>query len=46
LRGIWCLDPNEQLSTGQADEIDRIYRLYPELNDDAFVHDNLSRWLS
>jgi len=46
LRGIWCLDPNEQLSTGQADEIDRIYRLYPELNDDAFVHENLSRWLS
>ena len=46
LRGTWCLDPNEQLSDGQADEIDRIHRLYPELNDDAFVNEHLSRWLS
>jgi dihydrodipicolinate synthase/N-acetylneuraminate lyase len=45
LEGIWCLDPKEGLSPGQAEEIDRIYRLYPHLNDDAFVHDNLSRWL-
>ncbi|GHU75790.1 dihydrodipicolinate synthetase [Clostridia bacterium] len=37
MRGIWCLDPNETLSLGQANEIDRIYRMYPHLNDDAFV---------
>jgi len=46
LRGTWCLDPNERLSDGQVEEIDRVYRLYPELNDDAFVRSNLTRWLS
>jgi dihydrodipicolinate synthase/N-acetylneuraminate lyase len=46
LEGIWCLDPREGLSPGQAEEIDRVYRLYPHLNDDAFVRDNLARWLS
>jgi len=46
LEGIWCLDPKEGLSPGQAEEIDRVYAAYPEMNDDAFVRDNLSRWLS
>jgi hypothetical protein len=45
LEGIWCLDPSEGLSPGQAEEIDRVYRDYPELNDDAFVRENLCRWL-
>ena len=45
LEGIWCLDPTERLSPGQAEAIDRVYRAYPELNDDAFVRDNLCRWL-
>lgn len=45
LEGIWCLDPKETLSPGQAEEIDRVYAAYPELNDDAFVRDNLGRWL-
>ena len=45
LEGRWCLDPDEDLSPGQADAIDRVYRLYPELNDDAFVRANLERWL-
>ncbi len=35
--GIWCLDPDETLSPGQREEIDRVYRQYPHLNDDAFV---------
>lgn len=30
LDGIWCLDPNEQLSPGQLEEIDRVSRDYPE----------------
>lgn len=30
---------------GQMEEIDRIYREYPELVDDAFVRQNLRRWL-
>src|SRR5436305_6959654 len=46
LRGTWCLDVKEQLSPGQAEEIDRVYRLYPELNDDGFVAENLGRWLA
>jgi hypothetical protein len=45
-QGTWCLDPHERLSPGQAAEIDRVYRAYPELNDDAFVAANLDRWLS
>ncbi len=35
--GIWCLNPEEKLSPGQAEEIDRIYTMYPYLTDDAFV---------
>jgi dihydrodipicolinate synthase/N-acetylneuraminate lyase len=46
LEGIWCLNPNETLSAGQAKEIDRIYNAYPHLNDDSFVRENLDRWLS
>jgi dihydrodipicolinate synthase/N-acetylneuraminate lyase len=41
-----CLDPAERLSPGQAEEIDRVYRAYPHLNDDAFVHEHLAEWLS
>jgi len=44
--GIWCLDPKETLSPGQAQEIDRVYAAYPHLNDDAFVRANLERWLA
>lgn len=45
LEGIWLLDPEERLSPGQKQEIDRVYAAYPELNDDAFVSANLKRWL-
>jgi hypothetical protein len=45
LEGRWCLDPDEDLSPGQANEIDRVYRLYPELADDDFVAANVERWL-
>jgi dihydrodipicolinate synthase/N-acetylneuraminate lyase len=44
--GIWCLDPNEKLSPGQAEEIDRVCREHADLADDAFVRANLERWLS
>jgi hypothetical protein len=46
LEGIWCLDPAESLGPGQKEEIDRVCAAYPHLNDDAFVRDNLERWLS
>ncbi len=41
-----CLDPAETLSPDQAEEIDRTYRCYPELNDDALVREHLERWLA
>ena len=37
LEGTWCLNPEEKLSTGQMEEIDRVYKSYPHLTDDAFV---------
>jgi len=45
LEGRWCLDPNEELSPGQMDEIDRECRSYPHLQDDAFVQEHLDDWL-
>jgi dihydrodipicolinate synthase/N-acetylneuraminate lyase len=45
LEGRWCLDPNEEVSPGQIEEIDRIYASYPHLSDDDFVARNLERWL-
>lgn len=46
MRGIWCLDPNEGLSPGQAEELTRVAQAYPHLTDDAFVAANLQRWLA
>lgn len=46
LEGRWCLDPAEDLSMGQMDEIDRIWAAYPHLRDDDFVAANLDRWLA
>jgi dihydrodipicolinate synthase/N-acetylneuraminate lyase len=46
LEGTWCLEPNEKLSPGQAEEIDRVYREHGDLADDGFVRANLERWLS
>jgi dihydrodipicolinate synthase/N-acetylneuraminate lyase len=45
LAGTWCLDPSEELSPGQVEEIDRVYRAYPHLNDDAFVAAHRDEWL-
>ncbi len=45
MAGRWCLDPVEDLSPGQMDEIDRVYAAYPHLNDDAFVAQHLDKWL-
>ncbi len=41
LDGIWCLNPKEDLSPGQAEEIERVCRAYPHLIDDSFV----TEWL-
>ncbi|MFN0165846.1 MAG: dihydrodipicolinate synthase family protein [Bryobacteraceae bacterium] len=45
LAGRWCLNPAEDVSPGQIAEIDRVYRDYPHLNDDAFVRERLDSWL-
>lgn len=45
LEGTWCLNPHETLSPGQAEEIERMYRDYPHLNDDEFVKRHLVEWL-
>lgn len=45
MQGTWCLNPNEKLSSGQSEEIDRVYRDYPHLNDDDFVAAYLDDWL-
>ena len=45
LEGLWCLDPREGLSPGQKEEIDRVYRAYPHLHDDAFVAKHRDDWL-
>ncbi len=42
LEGVWCLDENEALSPGQAEEISRVAHAYPELTDDDFVREFLA----
>src|SRR5205085_8179681 len=37
LAGIWCLDPHETLSPGQADEITRVERSYPDVTDGGLL---------
>ena len=44
MKNIYCLDPDETLSHGQAEQIDRVYRMYPDLNDDEFIRQNIDSW--
>src|SRR5712691_189769 len=46
LAGRWCLNPAEDLSPGQMEEIDRVYSAYPHLNDDDFVRQHLDEWMN
>jgi dihydrodipicolinate synthase/N-acetylneuraminate lyase len=45
LANTFCLDPQETLSPGQTEEIDRVCRAYPHLNDDDFIAAHLGEWL-
>jgi len=45
LESTRCLDPAERLSPGQLEEIERVLRAYPHLNDDAFVARHRDEWL-
>ena len=44
MKNIYCLDPDETLSPGQDEQIDRVYRMYPDLNDDEFIRQNIDSW--
>jgi hypothetical protein len=46
LQGIWCLDPRQGLSEGQAGQLSRVVDDYPHLTDDAFVAQHRDRWLA
>lgn len=46
MAGTWTLNPDETLSPGQAEEIDRVYAAYPHLNDDTFVAEHLAQWMA
>ena len=46
LAGRWCLNPEEDLSPGQMEAIDRVLARYPHLADDGFVREHLDRWLT
>jgi dihydrodipicolinate synthase/N-acetylneuraminate lyase len=46
MTGRWCIDPHEDLSPGQMEEIDRVCAGYPHLNDDEFVRENLDSWMT
>lgn len=41
-----CLSTKEDLSPGQAAEIDRVQKAYPHLTDDDFVAAHLHEWLA
>ena len=43
LEGTWCLNPKEQLSRGQMEEIDRVIKSYPEYVDEDFVKEFLEK---
>jgi dihydrodipicolinate synthase/N-acetylneuraminate lyase len=45
LQGRWCLNPREDLSPGQMEEIDRVIAAYSHLTDDVFVAEHLDEWL-
>jgi hypothetical protein len=46
LEGIWCLNPEEKLSKGQMEEIDRVYAAYADLTDDELVKDFFEKTFS
>jgi hypothetical protein len=46
MEGIWCLDPEEGLSPGQMQQIDRVCNEHADLSDDDFVAAHLQKWLA
>ncbi|MCC6484901.1 MAG: dihydrodipicolinate synthase family protein [Armatimonadetes bacterium] len=46
LENLITLDPDEHLSPGQLQQIDRICHAYPHLTDDTFVQAHRDKWLA
>lgn len=44
MKNIYCLNPEESLSEGQLEELDRVQEKYPHLNDDEFIKANIDKW--
>lgn len=44
MKNIYCLNPEETLSEGQEQELDRVSRSYAALSDDDFIRDNIEKW--
>ena len=46
MAGTWCLDPDECLSPGQTEEIDRVIRAYPAIQDSRpWIEEHRDEWL-
>lgn len=44
MKNIYCLNPEETLSPGQMEELDRVLAMYPHLSDDDFIRENIESW--
>lgn len=44
LQGNYCLNPDEVMGPGQAEELTRVSTDYPHLHDDQFIQANLETW--
>lgn len=45
MQGVWAIGPNERLSPGQVNEMQRVCAAYPHLTDNEFVAAHLDEWL-
>ncbi len=43
IKGTWCLNPEERMSPGQAEELDRVCAMYPWMTDDLFAENILKQ---
>ncbi len=44
MKNIYCINPEEGLSKGQLEELDRVQKMYPHLSDDEFIKNNIEKW--
>ena len=44
MKNTLCLDPEEKMSEGQAEEITRVTESYPHLIDDEFINEHIEQW--